>query len=165
MIADLILIGLYAVAVRFTMRALVPAIAFVSTIAFSFIDMDYINYISAAISDFLQVAQPDPQSIMHMGYAAIYLSLIPLSNTKVCMAMLLYPIVNAVSAGYFLSSFYLENFPVYFAVSMIVINLVILLTTFKGLKNGKYTDVDRIVLFRALGLGNLQTHSKTEKRR
>ena len=145
MIIDLILIGLYAVAVRFTGRALVPAIAFVSTIAFSFIDMS--------------------QAAMHVGCAVIYLILIPLSNTKVCMAMLLSAIVNAVSAGYFLSSFYLENFPVYFAVSMIVINLVILLTTFKGLKNGKYTDVDRVVLFRALGLGNLQTHSKTEKRR
>jgi hypothetical protein len=129
MIIDLILIGLYAIAVRFTMRALVPAIAFVSTIAFSFIDMS--------------------QAAMHVGYAAIYLSLIPLSNTKVCMAMLLYPIVNTVSAGYFLSSFYLESFPVYFAVSMIVINLVILLTTSKGLKNGKYTDEDRIVQRRA----------------
>ncbi len=165
MIIDLILIGLYAIAVRFTGRALVPAIAFVSTIAFSFIDMDYINYISAAISDFLQVAQPDPQSIMHMGYAAIYLSLIPLSNTKVCMAMLLSAIVNAAAAGYFLSSFWLESFDVYFAVSMIVVNLAIIFTVFRGLKNGQSTNVDRVVLFRALGLGNLQTHSKTEKRR
>ena len=165
MIIDLILIGLYAIAVRFTGRALVPAIAFVSTIAFSFIDMDYINYISAAISDFLQVAQPDPQSIMHMGYAAIYLSLIPLSNTKVCMAMLLYPIVNSAAAGYFLSSLWLESFNVYFAGLMVVVNLAIIFTVFRGLKNGQSTNVDNIVLFRALDLCNLQTHSKTEKRR
>ena len=122
-----------------------PAIAFVATIAFSFIDMS--------------------QAAMQGGVAVIYLILIPLSNTKVVLPMLLSAIVNAVSVGYFLSSFYLENFPVYFAVLMVVVNLVILLTTFKGLKNGKYTDVDRIVLFRSWDLCNLQTHSKTENRR
>ena len=145
MIADLILIGLYAIAVRFTRRALVPAIAFVSTIAFSFIDTS--------------------QAELHMGYAVIYLCLILLSNTKVALIMLLYPIVNAAAAGYFLSSFWLESFNVYFAVLMVVVNLAIIFTVFRGLKNGQYTDVDNIILFRALDLCNLQTHSKTGARR
>ena len=145
MIIDLILIGLYAIAVRFTMRALVPAIAFVSTIAFSLIDIS--------------------QAALHVGYASIYLCLILLSNTKVALIMLLYPIVNAAAAGYFLSSLWLESFDVYFAVSMIVVNLAIIFTAFRGLKNGQFTDVDNIVLFRALDLCNLQTHTKTGARR
>mgnify|MGYP003676971081 CR=1 FL=1 len=165
MIIDLILIGLYAIAVRFTRRALVPAIAFISTIAFRFIDVDCINYISSAISDFLQIEQPNPQSIMHMGYAGIYLVLIPLANTKVCMAMLLSAILNAVTVGYFLSSFWLESFDVYFAVLMIVVNLAIIFTVFRGLKNGQSSNVDHIVLFRVLDLCNVQTHSKTDARR
>ena len=145
MTVDLILIGLYAVAVRFTMRALVPAIAFVSTIAFSFIGMS-------------QVA-------LHMGYASIYLCIILLANTKVALIMLLYPIVNAAAAGYFLSSLWLESFNVYFAVLMFVVNLAIIFTVFRGLKNGQSTNVDNIVLFRALDLCNLQTYTKTEKSR
>jgi len=145
MIIDLILIGLYAVAVRFTRRALVPAIAFVATIAFSFIGMS-------------QVA-------LHMGYASIYLCLILLANTKVATTMLLSAIVNVAAAGYFLSSLWLESFNVYFAVSMVVVNLAIIFTAFRGLKNGQYTDVDNIILFRALDLCNLQTHTKTEKSR
>ena len=138
---DFALIGLYAIAVRFTRRALVPAIAFVSTIAFSFIDIS--------------------QAELHMGYVVIYLCLILLSNTKVALIMLLYPIVNVAAAGYFLISFRLESFNVYFAVLMIVVNLAIIFTVFRGLKNGQSNDVDRIVLFRALDLCNIQTYTKT----
>ena len=145
MTVDLILIGLYAIAVRFTGRALVPALAFVATIAFSFMDMS--------------------QAALHVVYASIYLCLILLANTKVALIMLLYPIVNAAAAGYFLSSLWLESFNVYFAVSMVVVNLAIIFTVFRGLKNGQYTDVDNIILFRALDLCNLQTYTKTEKRR
>ena len=145
MTVDLILIGLYAIAVRFTGRALVPALAFVATIAFSFMDMS--------------------QAALHVVYASIYLCLILLANTKVALIMLLYPIVNAAAAGYFLSSFWLESFNVYFAVLMFVVNLAIIFTVFRGLKNGQSTNVDNIVLFRALDLCNLQTYTKTEKRR
>ena len=145
MTGDLILIALYAIAIRLTRRAVAPSLAFVLTIAFSFISMS--------------------NAALHVGYACLYLCLIPLANTRTASLMLISAIVNAASACYFLSSLWLEYFPVYFACAMIVINLVIIFTVTKGVKNGQAFNVDRLVIFRVLDLCNLQTYTKTGTRR
>ena len=144
-VIDLTLIALYAIAIRYTSRALVPSLAFMLTIALSFADM--------------------PQDALHAGYAAIYLVLIPLSNIKIATGMLMYAIANAAAVFYFLSPFWLEGFTVYFAIAIVVINLVIIFTITRGAKNGQLADVDRLVIFRVLDLCNLQTYTKTDTRR
>ena len=144
-VIDLTLIGFYAIAIRYTSRAVVPSLAFMLTIALSFADM--------------------PQDQLHVGYTAIYLALIPLSNIKIATGMLMYAIANATAVFYFLSPFWLEGFTVYFAISISVVNLCILLTIFRGTKSGQLADVDRLVIFRVLDLCNLQTYTKTDTRR
>jgi hypothetical protein len=79
--------------------------------------------------------------------------------------MLAYAVVNALALFYFLSSFWFEYFTLYFAASIVVVNLYIIFTIFKGTKNGQLGNVDRIALFSAVDLYNAQTHSKTETRR
>ena len=144
-VIDLTLIAIYAIAIRHTVKAVVTSIAFILTIALSFTGM--------------------PQDVLHVAYAAVYLGLAPLANAKIAYGMLAYAIGNAVTVGYLISSFWLEDFALYFAITMTVLNLVILLTIFKGFKNGQLDNVDRIVLFRALDLCNLQAHTKTDTRR
>ena len=144
-VIDLTLIALYAISVRYTTRAVVPSLAFMFTIALSFADI--------------------PQDALHVGYAIMYLMLIPLANITVAMGMLIYAIVNAAAVVYFLIPVWFEYFTVYFAIAIIVVNLCILLTIFRGTKNGQLADVDNIVIFRILDLCNIQTHSKTDTRR
>ena len=97
----------------------------------------------------------------HIGFAVIYLTLIPLSNTRVAAGMLLSSIVNFVATAYFLSPFYLDGFVIYFATAMTVVNLYILFTIFKGVKNESGSHVDDLIIYRALDLCNIQTHTKT----
>ena len=144
-VIDLTLIALYAIAIRCSLRAVVPSIAFFLTIALSFADM--------------------PQELLHAGYAGIYLCLLLFAKTNLLTGMLSYAIVNSLALFYFLSSFWFESFSLYFAMSIIMINLCIIFTIFKGTKNGQSGNVDRIVLFSALDLCNLQARSKTETRR
>tara|TARA_R110000850_G_scaffold240800_1_gene365307 strand:+ start:89 stop:550 length:462 start_codon:yes stop_codon:yes gene_type:complete len=144
-VIDLILIAIYAIAIRCTVKAVVPSVAFMLTIALSLADI--------------------PQDLRHVAYAAIYLCLIPLANAKIAFGMLAYAVGNVVTIGYLISSFWIENFAFYFAITMTVLNLVILLTIFKGFKNGQLDDVDRVVLFRALDLFNLQAYTKISERR
>ena len=144
-VIDLILIAIYAIAIRCTVKAVVPSVAFMLTIALSLADI--------------------PQDLRHVVYAAIYLCLIPLANAKIAFGMLAYAVGNVVTIGYLISSFWIENFAFYFAITMTVLNLVILLTIFKGFKNGQLDDVDRVVLFRALDLFNLQAYTKISERR
>ena len=142
MTGDLILIALYAIAIRLTRRAVAPSLAFVLTIAFSFISMS--------------------NAALHVGYACLYLCLIPLANTRTASLMLISAIVNAASACYFLSSLWLEYFPVYFACAMIVINLCIIFTIFKGVRSEQLDNVDHTVLTCTLDLCNLLTHKKQD---
>jgi hypothetical protein len=142
---DLTLIAFYAIAIRYTARAVVPSIAFMLTIALSFADM--------------------PQDLLHACYAGIYLVLLLLSKTSILNGMLAYAVVNALALFYFLSSLWFEYFTLYFAATIVVVNLYIIFTIFKGTKNGQLGNVDRIVLFSAVDLCNVQTHSKTETRR
>jgi hypothetical protein len=144
-VIDLTLIAFYAIAIRYTVKAVAPSVAFILTIALSFVDL--------------------PQDVLHVAYAAVYLCLAPFAVSKIAYGMLAYAVGNAVTVGYLISSFWLENFTLYFAITMTVLNLVILLTIFKGLKNGQLDNVDRVVLFRALDLFNFQAHTKTSQRR
>tara|TARA_R110000851_G_scaffold235958_1_gene388530 strand:+ start:323 stop:781 length:459 start_codon:yes stop_codon:yes gene_type:complete len=144
-VIDLTLVAIYAMAIRCTVKAVVPSIAFILTITLSFVDI--------------------PQDVLHVAYAAVYLLLVPFATTKIAYGMLAYAVGNAVTVGYLISSFWLESFALYFAIEMTVLNLVILITIFKGFKNGQLDNVDRIVLFSALDLLNLQAHTKTDTRR
>ena len=144
-VIDLTLIAFYMIAIRYTARAVVPSIAFMLTIALSFVDM--------------------PQETLHAGYAGIYLCLLLFAKTSLLNGMLTYAIINTLALFYFLSSFWFEHFALYFAISIIVTNLCIIFTIFKGTKNGKFRDVDRAVFFSAVDLCNLQAHSKTDPRR
>ena len=140
-VIDLTLIAFYAIAIRYTVRAVVPSIAFFATIGLSFANI--------------------PQDVLHVAYAGMYLCLAPFASTKIAYGMLAYAVGNAVAVGYLISDFWLESFALYFAILMSVLNLVILLTIFKGFRNGQLDDVDRVVIFRALDLLNVQIHSKT----
>jgi hypothetical protein len=144
-VIDLTLVAIYAIAIRYTVKAVVPSIAFILTINLSFTGMQ--------------------QDVLHVAYAIMYLCLIPFATTKIAYGMLAYAVGNALAVGYLISSFWLENFTLYFAITMTVLNLVILLTIFKGFKNGQLDNVDRVVLFRALDLFNFQAHTKTSQRR
>ena len=144
-VIDLTLVAIYIIAIRYTVRAVIPSLAFMLTIVLSFVDI--------------------PQDTLHVAYAAVYLCLTPFATTKIAYGMLAYAIGNALTIFYLISSFWLESFALYFAITMTVLNLVILLTIFKGFKNGQLDNVDRVVLFSALDLFDIQAHTKTSQRR
>ena len=141
-VIDLTLIGFYAIAFRYTSRAAVPFIAFILTIALSFADM--------------------PQDQLHVGYAAIYIALCIFATPYVALAMLAYAPANAAALFYFLSSFRLEYFTLYFAIAIVVINLCIIFTIFKGVRSEQLDNVDHTVLTCTLDLCNLLTHKKQD---
>ena len=138
---DVLLLISYLAAAFVTRSAIIPALAFAIT---------QLVFVVVATGN-----------VSHMGFLVVYLCLIPLSNTRVAWGMLLSAIVNFIAVAYFLSSFYLEGFELYFAVLMTMVNLYILFTIFRGVQNGVSSGVDTMVISRALDLCNIQTHSKT----
>ena len=141
---DLALLAMYVAAVRFSKNAAVPCLAFIVTLAISFIDM--------------------PLFFTHALYAAVYLVSIPLSNIKVAFPMLASSVVNFLAAFYFVSPAYLVDFEVYFMTAMIVINLYILLTIFRGVKDGKPYALGNTASGSYMDLQHIQTHQTQNKR-
>ena len=138
---DLLLLACYVLSALFSRSGIVPALAFVMSVL-----------LGQAVENAL---------VAHIGFAVIYLALIPLSNTRVATGMLLSSIVNFVAATYFLSPLYLDSFVIYFAIAMSMVNLYILFTILKGVKNESGSHVDDLIIYRALDLCNIQTHTKT----
>ena len=140
MIDSLLLVS-YLVAALVTRRAIIPALAFALT---------QLVFVVVATGD-----------VSHMGFLAVYLCLIPLSNTRVAWGMLLSAIVNFMAVAYFLSPLYLEGFALYFAILMTMVNLYILFTIFRSVKSEGSDSVDFLAFGRVMDLCNIQTHTKT----
>lgn len=102
---------------------------------------------------------------LHISFSVVYLCLILLSNTRIAWGMLASATVNLVAAAYYLSDFYLSNDILYYAILMTVVNLCILLTIVKGIKNGELAALDNIVAFRVLDLCHFQIFTTAFKRR
>jgi hypothetical protein len=137
-------IAMYAIAAVYTRSAIAPLLAFVLTLIVGFADM--------------------PQPYIHGGFIAIYLALIPLSNTRIAWGMLASAIVNFFAVAYFVSPLYLEGFVLYFATAMTMVNLYILFTIFRSVKNGELVAMDNVVAFRVLNTCHNQTFTTPRKR-
>ena len=142
---ELLLFALYAVAVRLTNIAAIPAIAFIvsSLISYTSVNMAY----------------------SHLAYSVVYLALIPFVKTPIGFGMLASSIVNLFAACYFVSSAYLDNYTLYFLTAMIVINTYILISIYRGLPNGKLGDIHRNNYNCRLDIGNVQAFEKKSERR
>ena len=142
---DWLLIAMYAIAGIYSRSAIAPLIAFVLTLMIGLADI--------------------PQPFIHGGFIAIYLALIPLSNIKIAWGMLASAIVNFFAVAYFLSPIYLEGFILYFSVTMTVVNLYILFTIFRGVKDGKLAALGDVVIGRAFNPWHVKTFTAAVKRR
>jgi hypothetical protein len=123
-------IAMYAIAAVYSRSAIAPLLAFVLTLIIGFADI--------------------PQPFIHGGFIAIYLALIPLSNTRIAWGMLASAIVNFFAVAYFLSPLYLEGFVLYYATLMTMVNLYILFTIFRSVRNGELVALDNAHAFRVL---------------
>ena len=142
---DLLFFALYAVAVRLTNGAVIPAAAFLAS--------SLIFYVDASIL------------YRSIFYAVIYLALIPFAKTPVAFGMLASSAVNLLAALYFVSPLYLDNYPLYFLIAMIGINTYILISIYRGLPNGKLGDIYRNNYNCRLDIGDVQTFKKKSERR
>ena len=142
---DFLFFALYAVAVRITNSAVIPAIAFLLSSIIFYIDGNIIN--------------------SHLAYAAIYLALAPFARTQIAFGMLASSTVNLLASCYFVSSLYLDNYPLYFLTTMIVINAYILISIYRGLPNGKLGDIYRNNYNCRLDIGDVQAFKKKSERR
>jgi hypothetical protein len=142
---DLLFFALYAVAIRLTSSAVIPAIAFIVSSLISYIDASMVY--------------------SHLSYAVVYLALIPFAKTPIAFGMLASSTANILAACYFVSSLYLENYTLYFLTAMIVINLYILISIYRGLPNGKLGDIHRNNYNCRLDIGNVQAFEKKSERR
>ena len=135
---------MYAIAATYSRSAIVPLIAFTLTLIVGVWDI--------------------PQPFIHGSFIAIYLALIPLSNIKIAWGMLASAIVNFFAVAYFLSPLYLEGFVLYFAFLMTMVNLYILFTIFRSVKNGTLAALDNVVYIRAINLCHNQAFTTSRKR-
>ena len=135
---------MYAIAAVYTRSAIAPLLAFVLSLMVGFADI--------------------PQPFIHGGFIAIYLALIPLSNTRIAWGMLASAIVNFFAVAYFLSPLYLDGFVLYFAVLMTMVNLYILFTIFRSVRNGELVALDNVVAFRILNTCHNQTPTTSRTR-
>ena len=142
---DLLFFALYAVAIRLTSSAVIPAIAFIVSSLISYIDASMVY--------------------SHLSYAVVYLALIPLAKTPIAFGMLASSIANILAACYFVSSLYLDNYTLYFLTAMTVINAYILISIYRGLTNGKMGDIHRNNYNCRLGIGDVQIFKEQGERR
>ena len=142
---DLLFFALYAAAIRITSSAVIPAIAFILSSLIYYVDADMIY--------------------RSMFYAIIYLVLTPFAKTPIAFGMLASSAINFLASCYFVSSLYLDNYPLYFLTAMIVINLYILISIYRGLPNGKLGDIHRNDYNCRLDIGNVQAFEKKSERR
>ena len=140
---DFIFIVAYLVMIKFTKLAYAPAIAFFLTVALSIYDMNVI--------------------LQHSLFIIIYTVCALFASVKIGYAMLLSTIINFISVAYFLSDVYFYSYETYFLTCMIIVNIIILYSIIKGVKNGNDNIVDSSVFSRLFNLLNLQTHTKTGK--
>ena len=146
-VATLINIGLallYAIAFRLSVKGLVPVLAFMATIGVGYI------YLSP--------------ELLHLLFMAVYLIAGLLVSTSIAKGFAASAAANLIASGYYLSSFYLANDFLYFATTMVVINLYILFTIFKGARNGEVDTMDNLVGVRLLTLSFRKAFAKTESR-
>ena len=137
-------IAMYAIAAVYTRSAVAPLLAFVLTLIVGFADI--------------------PQPFIHGGFIAVYLCLIPLSNTRIAWGMLVSAIVNFFAVAYFLSPFYLDGFVLYFAVLMTMVNLYILFTIFRSVRNGELVAMGNSAYFRTVNSCHNQAFTTSRKR-
>ena len=142
---DLLFFALYAVAIRLTSSAVIPAAAFLASSLIYYVDASMVY--------------------RSLSYAAIYLALTPFAKTPIAFGMLASSIVNLLASCYFVSSLYLENYTLYFLTAMTVINAYILISIYRGLTNGKLGDIHRNDYNCRLDIGNVQAFEKKSERR
>ena len=142
---DLLFFALYAVAVRLTNSAVIPAAAFLAS--------SLIFYVDASIL------------YRSIFYAVIYLALIPFAKTPVAFGMLASSAVNLLAALYFVSPLYLENYPLYFLIAMIGINTYILISIYRGLEDGELGGIYRNNYNCRVDNGNVHAFEKEGERR
>jgi hypothetical protein len=141
---DYLLLSLYLIALVLTRHALAPLLAFGITMYISSYGL--------------------PTHINHIAFSAVYLFLIPMSNVRVGYGMLASSIANAIAVGYFLSPVYFNSYPAYFLTVMTVVNLYILLTCCKAVRDGELFAMDDLVYTRVMDTCNFQTSTKACKR-
>jgi hypothetical protein len=144
-VIDLLLILGYLLAARVTQLAYAPAVAFLLTVLISFLFLGMVT--------------------QHILFILVYLCCALLSSTKTAYAMIASSVVNLLSVAYFLSNIYIDNYSTYFAFSMTMVNLCILLTIFWSSKIGDLNGGSDIAFTRISNLLNVQAYSKASQRR
>ena len=113
---DFILIIAYLSMLGATRLAAAPALAFIATVLIYQLGLE--------------------MALQHTLYILTYILCAPFTSVKIGYAMLASAVVNLLSVAYFLLPVYLNSYTAYFIISMLVVNLLILFTIWKGLKNG-----------------------------
>lgn len=142
---DWVLIAIYAIAAVYLRPAIIPLIAFTLTMMAGVLNI--------------------PQPFIHGIFIAIYLIAVPFSTVKIAWGMVASTIVNLFAVAYFLSPLRLDGFVLYFALAMTMVNLYILFTIFRGVKNGELATLDSVVYIRAINLYHNQALATQVKRR
>jgi hypothetical protein len=141
---DIALVCIYLIMIRVSVLAVAPAIAFLLTVLIAEIEMGMI--------------------LQHSLFIVIYSVCAMFASSRIGYAMLLSTLVNCLCVAYFVLPVYVQSYETYFLASMTVVNLVILLTILKGVKNGASDRFDTSLFSRLFNLFNVQAHTKTGQR-
>ena len=143
-VIDSVFIIAYLVMMRQSPTAFAPAIAFLLTSLIAYIDVSMI--------------------LQHSIFIIIYTVCALFASAKIAYIMLVSTIINYITVVYFLFNLHIQNYENYFLTCMIIVNIIILYSIIKGVKNGSDNIVDSSVFSRVFNLLNLQAHTKTGQR-
>jgi hypothetical protein len=141
---DIALVCVYLILIRVSVLAVAPAIAFLLTVLIANIEMGMI--------------------LQHSLFVVVYTVCAIVASSKIGYAMLLSTVINCLCVAYFVFPMHLDNYEAYFLVVMTTVNLIILLTILKGVKDGDFYRFNASIFSRFFNLHNLPTHTKAGQR-
>ena len=146
---DLLIVVAYLIAVIATRAGFSPALAFVLCAGFTL--TPYYDYVPAAAC--------------HAIYTIIYLALALAATKRTALAMIACATLNWLAGLYYLTPFAFSFDVITFSVSSLAVNLYIIFTMFRGLKDGEDNAVDNTCAHRVFDLRDYQTHTAADTRR
>ena len=142
---DVIFIAVYLTMIMITRLAIAPALAFFLTVFITTLDFNGV--------------------IQQTLFIATYTACSLFASPKIGYTMLASTVINFMSVVYFLFELYLQNYETYFLTCMIIVNIIILYSIIKGVKNGSANSYNSSIFSRVFDFLNLQIHSKTGRSR
>jgi hypothetical protein len=141
---DIALVCVYLILIRVSVLAVAPAIAFLLTVLIANIEMGMI--------------------LQHSLFIVVYSVCAMFASSRIAYAMMRSTVINCLCVAYFVFPVYLENYESYFLASMVLVNIVIIISIIKGVKNGDSDRINTSLFSRFLNLHNLPTHTKAGQR-